>query len=369
MVRLSHTFLFLAGCVCLTACSEKPEKKALTRTVMAAVVKASDGQTSHLLSGVTQPAEVSQLSFEISGIVETVSVNLGDAIKQGDELATIDPKVFALAVKQRRGQLSEVRARLREAQIDYERKAKLINSGAVSQSTLDVAASQLNSLKDQEEVAQAQLELAQEDLADTRLIAPYAGTISERHIEPSQRITPAQPAFTIQGTGGIEVSVLVPENLVNHISQGDEVSVSVFAINAEPIMGKVFEVGSQAQSANAFPVTIALQEQVATLQPGMSAEVTFHTRGSAQGEGFIIPLTALGTKGQNGHYVLSLTAQADNQFQVKEVPVKVINLRQESALVSGELNEEQQIVRAGVAFLKSGQTVNIADGHPRLINE
>ena len=361
--------IVLCACLFLIACSEPAKKEELTRTVMAAPVQASDGQTSHLLSGVTQSAEISQLSFEIAGIVETVNVNLGDKIKKGDILAAVDPKVFELAVKQRKGQLSEVAARFREADIDYKRKATLIDSGAVSQSTLDVAATQLDSLRDQVEVAQAQLEIAQEDLDDTRLVAPYAGTIAERHIEPSQRITPEQPAFTIQGTEGIEVSVLVPENLVNYVSQGDAVTVSVFAVDTKAIPGEVFEVGSQAQSANAFPVTITLREQLPSLQPGMSAEVTFNTATNRQMNGFVVPLHALGTAGENRHFVLALKESSDNVYTVTPVDVSVIELNRETALVTGNLTDGQQVVRAGVAFLKAGQQVNVADGQPRLFNE
>ena len=91
----------------------------------------------------------------MAGVVENVNVNLGDTIARGDKLARIESKVFELAVKQRQGQLSEIQARIKDAQKDVNRKKQLIETGAVSQAEYDVAVTQLNALSDQAEVAEA----------------------------------------------------------------------------------------------------------------------------------------------------------------------------------------------------------------------
>lgn len=354
----------------LAGCSEPKEQSALLRSVIATDVALSDGNEARVLSGVAQSAETSQLSFEVAGVVETVNVNLGDSIEKGVVLATIEDRVFQLAVKQRRGQLSEVQARLNEAQTDFRRKQQLIDSGAVSQAELDVATTQLKSLNDQVEVARAQLDLAKEDLADTRLVAPYAGTISERHIEPSQRITPAQPAFTIQGSTGIEVAVLMPENLVSNIAVDDEVSVTVSAIEDMTLSGRIFEVGSRAQSANAFPVTVRLNETPEKLQPGMSAEVTFRYNNGNNQSGFVIPLSALASADNNQHFVWQLRpTDVNDEYVVTAVSVDILSMDKDTARVQGELDDDMRIVRSGVGFLKENQRVHIANGHPRLFNE
>ncbi|MCW8109539.1 efflux RND transporter periplasmic adaptor subunit [Alteromonas ponticola] len=369
MHTLGFVSLFFCVLFIASGCQKQVQKPELIRTVVTAPVEKFDGTYHHVLSGVTQPAETSQLSFEIPGVVDSVKVNLGDRFQKGDVLATIEPKVFQLAVKQRKGQLSEVQARLSEAETDLKRKAQLLSSGSVSEATLDVAKTQVNSLKDQVEIAKAQLELAEEDLADTQLIAPYPGQIAEQHIEPSQRITPSQPIFTIQGTAGIEVSVLVPENLVNHLHTGDATKVKVFAVTDTEIPGTIFEIGSQAQSANAFPVTVRLNTQIESLQPGMSAEVTFsYGEQSQPANTFIIPLTALGAGDKHTHFVWTLHTTDEHQI-VRQKQVRLLELNTNTALVQGELQAGLEVVRAGVEFLKEGQRVNVDTGKPRLFNE
>ncbi len=354
----------------LAGCSDPPDKSALLRSVIAAPVTAFDGSETRVLSGVVQSAETSQLSFEVAGIVASVNVNLGDTIAKGDVLATIEPRVFELAVKQRKGQLSEVQARLSEAQTDFNRKQQLIDSGAVSQAELDVAETQLSSLRDQVDIAQAQLELAEEELADSTLIAPYAGTIAERHVEPSQRITPGQPAFTIQGESGVEVAVLMPENLVNYIKAGDDVTVSVSAISAQGLAGQVFEVGSRAQSANAFPVTVTLDNSPAQIQPGMSAEVQFRYQRNAQQSAFVVPLGAVGAGPDNQHYVWQLQpGDQQNAYTVHKVRVTVLAMEKDTARIQGDLSTDTRVVRSGVGFLEAGQQVLLANGNHRLFNE
>lgn len=359
---------------CLTGCDNQSEEVSRLRSVMATSVQSSDGRQQHKLSGVTQSAETSQLSFEVAGIVNAVNVNLGDKINQGDILATIDQKVFSLAVKQRQGALSEVIARLEEARRDYERKLQLQASGAVSEAELDVASTQLTALEDQVEIARAQLDLAQEELADTRLIAPYAGRIADRFIEPSQRVTPAQPVFSIEGTSGIEVSVAVPENLVNKIHTGDNVDVTIFALEKRTVSGQVFEVGSRAQSANAFPVTITLSSTPPGLQPGMSAEVTFFYQSGELKAGFDIPLSAVNASDNNTHFVWALTEVDDPDrsmpvYTVSRIDVNIISLEKDVARVTGALSHGIQIVRQGGEFLQPQQHVHLANGSPRLFNE
>lgn len=368
LARMTMIFTFLA----LTACTEPKEYQPIVKSVITVVPTSPNDDVLRTLSGVLQPVDQSVLSFEIQGVIETVDVNLGDRFAKGKVLASIEDKVFKLAVQQRKGELSEVNARLTEARLDYERKAQLVSSGAISKAEVDIAESRYESIKDQLDVAQTQIAIAEEDLADTKLVAPYAGSVAQRHIEPSQQVSPSTTIFTIQGSDALEVAVLVPESMISQIAPGDNVIIDVLIDQRRSrIQGTVFERGNQAQRANAFPVTVAINNpmSVSELQSGMSAEVTFSMQKSDLTEGtLIVPLAAVAADADNSHYVFSLVKSDDGRFLTKKVSVSVTSMNTKHAFFIPS-EKVSLLVANGLDFLREGQTVLLHDGAPRTINE
>jgi RND family efflux transporter MFP subunit len=361
-------------CLLFTGCSENVDYQPITKSVLAMNPVAADASAKRTLSGVLQSADQSMLSFEITGVIESINVNLGDQISKGQLLASIDNKVFRLALEQAKGRLSETNTRLTEAQIDYQRKRQLADSGAISQAELDIAKARFESLRDQVAIATTQIEIAQEDLDDTQLIAPFAGSIAQRHVEPSQQVSPSSSVLTVQGSNSLEVAIFVPESLIGKIQQGDKVSVDVLVDQKrQNISGRVFEKGNQAQRANAFPVTVVLENNgtmVAKLQPGMSAEVTFFMPPANLPQGALqAPLSAISAGPDNTHFVMALESRNSGQdFSVKKVSVEVIKMDAQHVIFVPK-RSIAEIVRTGQNFLHDGQIVYKVDGPVRMINE
>jgi RND family efflux transporter MFP subunit len=361
-------------CLLFTGCSESLDYQPITKSVLAISPVAADASAQRTLSGVLQSADQSVLSFEITGVIESINVNLGDQISEGQLLASIDNKVFRLALEQAKGRLSETNARFTEAQIDYQRKRQLADSGAISQAELDIAKARFESLRDQVAIANTQVEIAQEDLDDTQLIAPFSGSIAQRHVEPSQQVSPSSAVLTVQGSNSLEVAIFVPESLIGKIQQGDKVSVDVLVDQKrQNISGRVFEKGNQAQRANAFPVTVVLENDgtiAAKLQPGMSAEVTFFMPPANLPQGALqAPLSAIGAGPDNTHFVMALESRNSGQdFSVKKVLVEVIKMDAQHVVFVPERSIDE-IVRTGQDFLRDGQIVYKVDGPVRMINE
>jgi RND family efflux transporter MFP subunit len=361
-------------CLCLlSACSEPVEYQPITKSVFAIAVVQAQGPTQRTLSGVVQSADQSVLSFEIPGVVDAIEVNLGDQIVKGQKLASIDNKVFRLAMEQSKARLSETNARLTEAKIDYQRKQQLSELGAISQAEVDIAKARFESLSDQVAIARTQVEIAQEDLDDTQLVAPFSGSIAIRHVELSQQVSPSSAVLTIQGSNNLEVAILVPESMIGQIQQEDQVSVDVLIDQKrQNIAGRIFEKGNQAQRANAFPVTIVLSESamMSKLQPGMSAEVTFSMAQSNLPKGALqAPLSAIGADSDNTHFVMDLEPQENGQdFVVRKVPVTLLRMNAKHVVFMPE-REVADIVRTGQEFLRDGQLVLKSNDPIRTINE
>ena len=165
----------LALTLMVAACTpdNQVQKTQLPKTVDWLTVTDHNNQIERRFSAIVRPAQTAEISFEVAGKVSDVYVELGQEFKKGDILAALDARAYALTVKQRQGQLSEAKARLFEAESDFKRKADLVKDGAVSQSVYDIAKAQFKTAQDQVDIAKSSLELAEKDLADTKIHAPY----------------------------------------------------------------------------------------------------------------------------------------------------------------------------------------------------
>lgn len=349
-------------------CSEQEAPKKNPKPVSTITLSETQNFNKRIISGVVQPSDTTELSFEVSGKVEEVYFELGEAFKKGDKLAELEQTNYQLAVREREGQVSEARARLLETEQDFKRKRDLIKDGAVSKSQFDISKSQYESAKDQVEIAKARLGMAKENLKDTILIAPYAGTISDRSIEPSQSIRANMPAFTIQGDNGLEVSVLAPEAIVKSLSIGKKAEINIPAINKN-FNAEISEIGTAAEDANSFPIIIkiASDQDMQFLKTGMSAEAVFKLSKDMEfKDSFNVPVSAVMAGEGNSHFIYKIETQNkenESNHVLKHIAVNILEYYDQNAIIQGDLAEGERVVGAGLAFLQDGQAVSPIDGN------
>lgn len=349
--------LVLVGC---TDSDIKPNEN--VRPIAWVSVSASPINQRRAISGLVAPIETADLSFEVNGKVKTVHVNLGSEVKKGEVLASLDSRSFELAVQSSRAEVDKAKATLAEAENEYHRYEKMIHQQLVSQSEFDNAKASYESSKSAVDVTLAKLDIAEKDLQDSMLTAPYNGTISKRLIEPSQQIASGIQAFEIEGEHGFEIQVMVPETLIHIVKQNDILQVIVPSINSKKMNGKITEIGSRAESANAFPVTIAIQNNHVKLRAGMTAEVQFEYEGIGRtgvtGSVVIIPISALVADLNQKISVFVFDQQAQ---VIRKQEVKTENIIGNNVYISTGLSEGDIIASAGVAFLRDGQKVTLLD--------
>lgn len=370
LTRISPLVVAIAVTLLLSACgSEEEAPSPPPKTVAWITLENGSKVVERQLSGVLQPAETAQVSFEVSGKVKEVNYELGQSYKAGDILAALDERTYQLTVEQRQGELSEARARLVEAENDFRRKEDLVRDGAVSKSQFDISKSQYETAKDQVAIARSRLDIAQEDLDETKILAPYDGTIAARYIEPSQRVSAGAPAFDIQGMGALEVSMSVPESLVGRLGVGQNVLVGFPALqDKDAVNATITEVGSQANNANAFPVTLGLTDQAEELKPGMTAEVSFvlQNKNESLAGLFRIPVTAFHAAEDQSHYVMKIDPEGRT---LERIPVTIREATAQDAFIEAPLQAGDKIVRAGLSFLREGQEVRLMNADTNIYNE
>ncbi|MDO6428686.1 efflux RND transporter periplasmic adaptor subunit [Thalassotalea sp. 1_MG-2023] len=354
----------------LVACSDNsPKKEPLIRPIAWQKVSLSPMEQVRTLSGIIAPVETATLSFEVAGKLEDVPVNLGDTVQKGQRLAQLNQRSFSLSVQSANANLQQIQANFSEAKSTYNRFKQLIKQELVSQSDFDNAKAAFESTKSAVAVAQAQVDIANKNQQDSILLAPYDGVITNRLIEPSQQVTPGQPIFEIEGEHGLEVHVMVPETLIRELTKNTELNVTFPVLNQVVMKGHITEIGTRAQSANAFPLTVMLNDNHDALRAGMTAEVSFTYKNSEQsgysGPAIRIPATAIGADLEQKSYVFvyNKTSKTLNKRYVHAE--NVIN---NEIILSKGLKNGEIIATAGIAFLRDGQQVTLLDQQTQRFN-
>jgi len=347
--------LALAGCGKPAA---RPPEKSLVRT--AAVQPMSDVRSNGDASYLAQVKfdHETDLSFKVGGIVVSIGPAIGTdwdeatPVKAGTVLAELKQADFTNA-------LNSARARGELMVKQLERFRKLRVTDAISQQELDVTEADWRT-------AQAQLDQAEQNLRDSRLVAAKDGVVLARYINSLVTVSPGQRILRFADTSLISVELGLPDRLVGRFTPGKEIPVEVSALEGmPPFRGRVSEVGVAATGdGRLFRVVIKVPNPDGVLRSGMTARIRVDDDASATSSTMCIPLSALVTHPPDGRSQGSGQAEL-GVFVVQDGKaiqrvVKTGDIFNSSILVTEGLRAGEQVVTAGASFLYDGAPVEVA---------
>ncbi len=363
-------FVVIFALVILSGC-KPPEiqKKEVMRSIAWTKVKTSSFEQVRRLSGTVESVEEAKLSFQVNGKVKEVIAKLGQEVKIGDVLARLDSRIYLLNQESSYAQLQKSQSQLVEASNQFERFKELGEQSLVSKTDFDSAQAKYKTAQSSVALAKTQLDISNKDMQDTILLAPYSGKITNRFIEPAMQVNIGQTAFEIEGKDGLELQVLVPDTLLANVNYGKQFAIHFPVLANAMSYGVVTEIGSKAQTANAFPVTLLIQSPTADLRAGMSAEVEFIFEGVGQ-TGFVgkvmrLPLSALVAGADKTVFVFVYNEQTKG---VEKRVIQVENILNNEVLVSSGLKPGEVIATAGVHSLRDGQRVKLFNKNVKQFN-
>ena len=308
---------FLTGCAASTA-EDKSDTAAPVPAVSvdSAPIKARELQRIVEAIGTLDPNEEATISNQVEGLVTKVLVDLGDTVKAGQLLATLDTSELDLAVRQHTAALQQEMARigitdpnatidesatnqvrhaeatLSEARGRLERTKRLTDEGVLSKQQLDeqqarfdvadatvkLARESVRNIKATVAARKAAVDLAQKKLADARIVAPLSGLVKERLVSEGTYLKANSPVVTLVQSSTLRLRVAVPETAIESVRTGRPVQ---FTVDSLP--GKLFEgrISRLAPSVNPQSRTLQLEALVnngaGTLRPGLFARVAIQT--------------------------------------------------------------------------------------------
>jgi RND family efflux transporter MFP subunit len=332
----------------------------MVRGLRAYKVAASAESRVRRFPSVLQPADVSRLSFEIAGQLQAITLEAGQKVKLGDVLAEIDPRSLQTQVEQAGAGVKQAQAQLDNANGDFQRKQELLRKGFATQAAFDQSNATLLTAKAQLEQAQHQLDLANQNLDRSKLLAPFSGTIAGVEVKSFAQVAAGQPIVTLYSDDRFEISFLVPSATFQSLKLGQAVDVRVADRPDLSLKGEIKELGSKAEQVSAFPVVVRLDNSAAGLNAGMSVEVSLEEPLIGGGKGFLVPLTVLAPEGEKdlqGSATVFLYDKASST--VKKHKITIGGIRDNQLVVTDGLNVGDLVASAGVSYLVDGQKVNL----------
>jgi RND family efflux transporter MFP subunit len=253
-------------------------------------------------SGYVTARRRATVSSKITGKVVEVNVEEGRRVTKGQVLARLDDSTprAALALAQAQAEaarraLRENEVRLAQAQLNQRRTAQLLQQRIASQSQLDDATAESDSieariaaLQEQIHVAERQIELQEAELANYVIQAPFSGIAISKDAQPGEMVSPvtAGGGFTRTGISTIvdmtslEIEVDVNESYISRVSPGQDADAVLDAYPDWHIPARVITLVPAADRQKATVlVRLAFVKLDPRILPDMAIKVTFLREG------------------------------------------------------------------------------------------
>lgn len=341
----------------LSACSdankteEQPPVPRLVRTMT--VAEAGDLRRREF-PGVIDAAQKADLSFRVAGQLQAIEVAESDEVVAGQIVARLDPDDFET-------RLASVKADFERAKADFERAEGLIEDGYISRTDFD-------KLKAQYTNAQSQLHTAERDLESTRLTAPFAGVVAQRHVENFEEVNAKQPIVTLHDLSRLQVKIDVPESVMIRVRPGASDRRVFASFDAFPeVMHELIllEVSSEPDPASGtYEATFTMpgfEDRV--VLPGMTVTVTVEAQQFAATPGQMALPPNVVMEDQAGRFVWIAEPSAGGLATIRRRPVETGALTARGLVVESGVVPGDHVVTAGMSRLVEGQEVRIEPDH------
>jgi len=304
------------------------------------------------LDGTLQPARDADLGFKAGGRLQSIRVKLGDCVSAGATLGTLDASEAAVQVKASEAQLRAAEAQLALAKDAESRTGRLVGSGAASQQ-LGVQTTQQGSLAQaQRDAADAQLGLAQANLRNHVLSAPFAGCVTKVPAGVGTIVAPGAPMFHLQDTSTLKLAGTLGEGDAALVKIGAPVELT---IDGKDVRGKLVAVLS---SVDAATRRVPVEAEIAN--PGRALRAGTFVRAEVVGTDAISVVRLPGTAirpGSQDEVLVAPGAKEGGTATLETRRVVFTALRDGAVLVRAGLQPTDIVLATPVAETAAGQSI------------
>lgn len=360
--RVLAAIVMAAG---LAACGKSAPPAPAATPVLTLQVQADGLQAGSAYPAQLQARHSADLSFRVGGKLALRYVHVGDRVRKGQVLATLDAADASAQLAAARAAREAAEHRLLFARQQLQRDQAQMQQDLIARAQLEQSQDNFAAAQAAARQAAEQMQLAGNQLGYHALRADHDGVITAENGEVGTVVAAGSPVYTLAWTPDLDVWVDVSTGDKAQWQPGSRARVRVTELPGVTLMARVREMADTEDSVSgSYRVKLTVEGGDPRVRPGMSATAE-PLAGSAVGAGgVLIPSTALfHDREQPAVWVI----RPDRSTLVLR-PVTVGGYRASQVLIAGGLRPGERIVAAGVHNVYPGQKVRVADAPAAVLN-
>ncbi|WP_419656201.1 MdtA5: predicted multidrug resistance protein A [Desulfosarcina variabilis str. Montpellier] len=295
-ICLTATWLLVSGCNKIEPSAFAPVKKSAAAPSQTATAMVQQADQWVEAVGTVRPKTETRIEARVTGQVLNVQINPGDEVAKGALLVTLDSRQMTSRLEQAnqalktaqagreqaRHALEAAQAAFKQAQAQYNRVKGYVKAQAATAQELESAESTFR--QSEAGVKRAQEALAAADagilqakavvkestiaLEYTRIVAPEAGVVLKRFVQPGDLALPGKPLIALRTSGALRLEAHVREGLITRVKPGASLTVAIETLSRE-VDATVEEIVPYADPNSRTFLVKAAMPPVEGLYPGM----------------------------------------------------------------------------------------------------
>ncbi len=327
-----------AATLLLGGCGQQPQAERLSHVRIDTVRRAEACERFEYPARVRAAEEV-HLAFKVAGTLQRIPVEDGAFVRRGELVAEMDPRDYELQLQAVEGEYRSIRA-------EAERVIALHEQNVATADAYDKARYGLQQIE-------AKYENAKNQLADTKLYAPFDGYVKSRRFDPPTVVAAGMPVMTLLSGKNPEIEIFVPASVYLRRREIVSFAASFDFLHGEKIPLRLLRIEPSANANQLYAVRLALPSSGASeATPGMNATVEVAIRQGTETSAEI-PSSALFRCGDNSCVWVYCE---DGTIARRQVEVARLHTDGTATITRG-LTDGELIVVTGVHHLTEGERV------------
>ncbi|MGS2719729.1 efflux RND transporter periplasmic adaptor subunit [Paraglaciecola aestuariivivens] len=306
-------------------------------TVVAQQIALQEFEVAIEALGTAKANESVVITTQTSDIVHKIHFDDSDVVKQGQLLLELDNQ-------EEKARLAALNVTLEEAKRQLKRITNLAKSNVASEQLLDEQQAKVKELS-------AQVLVAETQLAQLEVKAPFAGVLGVRQISQGALVRPGDQITTLDDIHTIKVDFEIAESHLSSLALGQLIRATSIAYPGEVFSGKIVSIGSRVDpNTRAIQIRATIDNQSLKLRPGMLLQIVLQKQVL---QSLVIPEAAL-VPVENKQFVFVVNNQT-----ASKVEVQVGRRKPGVVQILGGLEPGDLVVVQGALKIREGSKVKV----------